>query len=771
MLKRRYFPILLVFLLSSLSLLIPTQVSWTEDGNLLKRSPEETCHGCHKTDRNAPADLNSIKTHNSTTTGSAKWAANGGWGIPGGKYGEFGCTTCHTAHATRNIFLIKDTISTPDGSNWESTGTATINSVVLKKKTQAGSPNPGVSDGVLGDDTGGHASSSRVCQVCHTMTNHHRFDTSGQIGLDHYDGQDCTQCHLHENGFVHGGGGGCQSCHGHEDDWPVVPGNTWRGSKQSHGTHTENDIDDRRGPNMACADCHDTAHFPRFKDGQDLAGTTVCDNCHSPGGVFNGVNSASGSIGAKNNWKTGVYTGNTLQAGKEKWCVGCHDAGTAVIGGRQAPDVAGNNTTYGYYVSGHGSASTECAGCHGLGMNHNFDGKKTYLAASNNYVAGFRLKANMTIPNSYGCNYNSNYFALCYSCHNEQNLMSDTKGWGCYSCTGSNPFKNAAAIVTQFRNRHPQGHDTGFTDIPANFHADHLIDAQSFGAHWYSDGAGTGTGASGVSCTTCHNPHGDKLSNNNATIKMTRGFFEISHGSDAIGQYGQVNNNSYSSTTCNTTCHWDGTNRWYYNAVPYISSMAVSDMNTSDPSPADVGFTNSRDVRVTLLATGGIQMMTAEDSSFTVNPTAWVSYASPYTYTLSATAGAKQVYVKLKNAAGESNTLNYGTVLDMTPPNVSTAALTSPNGGEAWIQGSSHAITWSGVSDTNLKVSPITLKYSTDGGVTYPNTIAANVANSGTYTWTLPMINSANVRVQLIATDRAGNQATDVSDANFTISP
>jgi len=28
---------------------------------------------------------------------------------------------------------------------------------------------------------------------------------------------------------------------------------------------------------------------------------------------------------AKNNWITGVYTNNALQAGKEKWCTTCHD--------------------------------------------------------------------------------------------------------------------------------------------------------------------------------------------------------------------------------------------------------------------------------------------------------------------------------------------------------------------------------------------------------------------------------------------------------------
>ncbi len=754
----------------------------SNDGYILRRSLEETCHACHKTDRNAPFDANSIKTHNSTNIGSTKWGVSG-WGITGGKYGAFGCTTCHTAHSTPNIYVIKNSIPTPDGSNWESTGIASISFVEFKKKALDGSPDPGVADGVMGDDTGGHTTSSKVCEGCHSQTKYHRFNASGQTDLSHYNSQDCTRCHSHKNGFRHGGGGsggGCQNCHGHEDDWPVVPGNTWSGTKQSHATHTENDGDDIRGPNpsMTCADCHDTTAFPKFKDGQDLAGTTVCDNCHSPGGAFNGVNSTSGSIGAKDNWKAGVYTGNSLQAGKEKWCVGCHDAGTSVIGGRQAPDIAGNGSTYGYYAGGHGSKSTECGGCHGLDMNHNFDGKKTYLGTSKNYVSGFRLKDNLSVPLTVtACGFNSNNFKLCLNCHNETALLSDTKDHGCYDCL-TNPYRTAPAILTSFRNTHPQGHNTGGNDIPANFHADHLLDVNSFGVSWYSDGPGTGTGSSATTCTTCHNPHGDKLTTNNATPKMTRGLFDVSHGSDSYGDYGMVSGTGYYTNgnpqrVCGFACHGSPA-KWYINAAPSIMAISVADNNSSDPSPADYGYTNSRNIQVTLTVAGSpapAEMMLAEDAGFSNNSTGWITFASPYTYTLTATEGSKRVYAKARNAIGTSPSVSsISIVLDMTPPTVGPNALISPNGGEIWDQNTSRPVTWSGISDTNLKTSPITLKYSTDDGSSYPNTIVSNIGNSGTYTWNpLPMVHSSLMRVQLIATDRAGNQASDTSNSNFTI--
>ncbi len=33
--------------------------------------------------------------HNSADTASKKWQAQGGWGVAGGKYGQFTCATCH----------------------------------------------------------------------------------------------------------------------------------------------------------------------------------------------------------------------------------------------------------------------------------------------------------------------------------------------------------------------------------------------------------------------------------------------------------------------------------------------------------------------------------------------------------------------------------------------------------------------------------------------------------------------------------------------------
>ena len=96
-----------------------------------------------------------------------------------------------------------------------------------------------------------------------------------------------------------------------------------------------------------CDACHDTDNFPYFKTvtnipPYNLSTTDICDGCHRPGGIYNVVDNAL--IVAKDNWHTGVYkqvydpnAGNMtiLQAGKERWWVGCHDYDPPVANGER----------------------------------------------------------------------------------------------------------------------------------------------------------------------------------------------------------------------------------------------------------------------------------------------------------------------------------------------------------------------------------------------------------------------------------------------------
>ncbi len=181
----------------------------TADGNLLKRPVEEMCHGCHKTDTSAPIDPDAIKTHNSTNTDSTKWSSN--WGKTGGQYGAIVCTTCHIPHGSTNIFNIKQTITASSGSFPGST---------VDFRYLSGTA--GSAPYAQGDDTGGHATSSRICQTCHSQVKYHNYNSANNTGgNNHNNGWNCIACHSHKDGFKWSESAGstnpelskCSGCH------------------------------------------------------------------------------------------------------------------------------------------------------------------------------------------------------------------------------------------------------------------------------------------------------------------------------------------------------------------------------------------------------------------------------------------------------------------------------------------------------------------------------------------------------------------------------
>jgi len=221
--------------------------------------------------------------------------------------------------------------------------------------------------------------------------------------------------------------------------WDVTQGSSIGDAVgDSHPTH----LDKKRGPKAVCNSCHPTppsitgaestatpakhvnTAFDFYDGTSTIAATGVCNICHSPGGGYNGVNSSGVSIGAKDNWATGVYdTTTTLKPGKAKWCVGCHDSQPAYIQSIYAPGVGGDAATYGFYLSGHGLTTTvqydkdhigdsagnvgagkECTICHDLTKEH-INGQDDTNAA------GQRLRSSINGTAT------PSVFAACKACH------------------------------------------------------------------------------------------------------------------------------------------------------------------------------------------------------------------------------------------------------------------------------------------------------------------------------------------------------------------
>jgi hypothetical protein len=162
-----------------------------------------------------------------------------------------------------------------------------------------------------------------------------------------------------------------------------------------------------------------------------------------------------------------------------------------------APNVIGDNTTYGFYVTGH---KINCLNCHDADKKH-IDGEhRTYEAdestyhAINPYCDSYRLKnidgqPCMIIPRPgrVGVNLLNNWhdFALCFTCHNKYKVLGET----------------SAPDATNFWNN---------DSSPANSHYLHLgIGGYHFDSDWDTGhGASIERNDSLETCITCHNVHG-----------------------------------------------------------------------------------------------------------------------------------------------------------------------------------------------------------------------------------------------------------------------
>jgi hypothetical protein len=154
-------------------------------------------------------------------------------------------------------------------------------------------------------------------------------------------------------------------------------------------------------------------------------------------------------------------------------------------------NVVGNNTTYGFYQTGHGTAVTSCTSCHDPASDH-LDGDTHSIFDYVKHVSnptGFRFytadpELRMQLPYTEywpGSEYNESQktgaFALCYTCHDEACITQDAP---------------AASLDTNFTDYGwiAQGKD--------NLHLEHV------------GGPGSNMPAEIFhgSCVLCHDPHG-----------------------------------------------------------------------------------------------------------------------------------------------------------------------------------------------------------------------------------------------------------------------
>lgn len=117
-----------------------------------------------------------------------------------------------------------------------------------------------------------------------------------------------------------------------------------------------------------------------------------------------------------------------------------------------------------------------------------------------------------------------------------------------------------------------------------------------------------------------------------------------------------------------------------------------------------------------------------------------------------------------------SNAFGAQSSFDTMKVNVEAVTPFTVSNPVSWAQGSNVTINWVVGQTTNATINcqNVNIKLSTDGGVTFPITIAANTPNDGVYTYTVPsMPNTSNARLLVEAVN---NIFYDVSNFDFSIS-
>ncbi|MBI5101428.1 MAG: CxxxxCH/CxxCH domain-containing protein, partial [Nitrospirae bacterium] len=482
----------------------------------------------YKTIRTAVGTISAL-THNSKNLNSTKWASSGGWGIAGGKYGMFVCSTCHTTETT-NIRGIKETIVSPNSP----TDTLPGSSVAFTNTTS------------FGDDTGGHATSTKICEVCHT------YDATGANGVKkhaynmasdpgHNNGVDCTTCHKHSAGFS--AAGGCTNCHGNAPlsvgelaSDPFTTGSTTAGAHEKHTVTLS----------FACETCHTYAAgsvmnqestvkpgygdisigFKYFSDGWTTGSYGGQSNVSYNQQLGDGTKSCS----------TNYCHGSTMGGTNPVWdstvaCGNCHNATAA------NPPALGSHQKH----AGNGSgqlnlACTDCHGANGSGGNGHVTGTIQYTLNTGNARFGSGAQYNGASTGTINNLAPSASYASCSNvyCHSTGQSLTDsnvatpssysTPTWGgtvvCGSChaaakaaviaanSGSHASHLNASEVSGCSVCHTDANDAG-TAYTSSAHVDGSINVAA--GNTYSLGAAGSPGDGYGTCSTA-SCHGDAYS-------------------------------------------------------------------------------------------------------------------------------------------------------------------------------------------------------------------------------------------------------------------
>lgn len=220
-------------------------------------------------------------------------------------------------------------------------------------------------------------------------------------------------------------------------------------------------------------------------------------------------------------------------------------------------------------------------------------------------------------------------------------------------------------------------------------------------------------------------------------------------------------------------------NNWWTQNATSLASITVDNTNPTTwtiSAPTWTIWWNSNNISWSWISDTNLDFIRLEYSSnwwssYTLIWTWWNS--SPYTWNTTSITSWSNYKVRIiayDRAWNQSTTESSTFAIDKDWPNISTPLFLTPL---TWVfvkWNNTYNITWNSGNITDtwwLLASPITLQYSTDA--TNYNNIVLNIANTWTYTWTIPSINSSTVTLKIIVQDNVWNTSSYTTPYNFIV--
>ncbi len=226
---------------------------------------------------------------------------------------------------------------------------------------------------------------------------------------------------------------------------------------------------------------------------------------------------------------------------------------------------------------------------------------------------------------------------------------------------------------------------------------------------------------------------------------------------------------------------------------PYIQQSFDITINNSIPALAPIltrlspEYTNSTSVSLQI-ATGamidgrpaschsfsGLVIIEDDYPALAFAPTVSSSYTIDCTqastqnisFTLSGTQGLRTLRLWAIDSSGNvsASSRDITLIYDTVAPALS---FTSLNSGNALRGGTTQALQWN-TTELYPTTNTLSIEWSPDNGTSW-STLATNVANSGSYSWSVPSINTSQGLFRLTVVDSAGNSGSVTSSQNIIV--